>query len=101
MPDREAAVPCNLQHAMQTAEDGGSGLWVDLHPPTDWHDCPECGTRLYGRSLFHTNDDILVVTYSCLHDDCLVRWIRETAPDELYYQGETEVVDMGEQDSNE
>jgi hypothetical protein len=55
--DRKSAVPLDLHHAMQNAEDDGSGLWLDIHPPTNWHDCPACGTRLYGQSLFHDGDD--------------------------------------------
>jgi hypothetical protein len=100
MADDESEVPLDLQDAIENAEDGGGGLWLDIHPPTDWHDCPECGTRLYGQSLFHANGDILAVTYSCTNDDCLTLWVWEQATDELYYRGEAEVVDIGD-DSNE
>jgi hypothetical protein len=99
MTDRDSEVPLDLQDAMQTATDDGSGFWLDLHPPTDWHDCPDCGTRLSGLSLFHTNDDVLAVTYACLHDDCFARWIWEKQTDELYYRGKAEVVAIGERDT--
>jgi hypothetical protein len=100
MTNRESAVPLDLHHAMQNADDDGSGFWFDLHPPTDWHDCPECGTRLYGQSLYHTNDDILAVTYSCTNDDCLALWVWEKQTDELHYRGKAEVVAIGD-DSTE
>jgi hypothetical protein len=53
-----------------------------------------------GQSLFHTNDDILAVTYSCTNDDCLARWGWEQATDDFHYRGTSEVVDIGD-DSNE
>jgi hypothetical protein len=37
MIDRESEILIDLQPAIDTAENGG-GLWLDLHPPTDWHD---------------------------------------------------------------
>lgn len=65
MADRTFEGPLDLQHAIDTTEDGGGNLWLDLHPPTG-HNCPTCGTRLYGHSLFQIGtDDVLVVTYSC------------------------------------
>jgi hypothetical protein len=101
MADRESEVPLDLQDAIENAIDGGVGLWLDIHPPTDWHDCPECGTRLYGESLFHTTDDILAVTYACTNDDCLARWVWETVANELHYRGEVEIVAIGERDNDE
>jgi hypothetical protein len=59
-----------------------------------WH------SRLSGQSLFHANDDILAVTYSCTNDDCLALWVWEQATDELYYRGEAEGVAIGD-DSTE
>jgi hypothetical protein len=74
MTDRESKVLLDLQDIMQNAEDDGGGFWLDLHPPTDWHDCPDCGTCLYGDSLFQTGiDAILAVTHLCVNDDCLAR----------------------------
>jgi hypothetical protein len=81
MTDRESEVPLDRQDAMQNATDGQRPL-ARQPSTTDWHDCPKCGTRLSGLSLFHTNDDVLAVTYSCLHDDCFARWVWETATDE-------------------
>jgi hypothetical protein len=94
--DRKSAVPLDRQDAVENAEDAGSGFWLDIHPPTDWHDCPDCDTRLSTLSLFHTNDDVLAVTDACLHDDCFARWVWETQTDELQYRGETEVVAIGD-----
>jgi hypothetical protein len=81
MADRDAEISLDLRHALQTADDGGRGLWADLHPPPDWHDCPDCGTQLSGQSLFHTGpDDVLAVTYSCTNETCLARWSGKRPP---------------------
>jgi hypothetical protein len=101
MDDRDAEGPLDLRHAIKNATDGGSGLWLDIYLPTAWHDCPDCGTRLSGLSLVHTNDDVLAVTYACLHDDCFARWVWETQTDELHYRGEAEVVDIDKRDNDE
>lgn len=91
MTDRESEVPLDLQHALDNVEDGGRGLLFDIHPPEEWHDCPECGERLHAQSVIHDGpDDILAVKYSC---KCLALWVWEAETDELHYRGEAEVVD--------
>lgn len=90
--DREdSEVPLNLQHAIENAESDGEWSAMDLHPPSEWHDCPNCGRRLHVQSVIHDEkSNLIAVEYSC---KCLSLWTWEPNTDELYYRGESELVD--------
>lgn len=87
----ESEVPLDLKTVIENAggEGGGLGTMMGLHPPDEWHDCPNCGERLHGQSVIHADDELVAVKYSC---DCLARWVWERSTDELHYNGEMEVV---------
>lgn len=96
----DSEVPLDLAHAIENAESGGSGIstMMELHPPENWHDCPDCGNRLHGQSVIRAGDELIAVTYSC---DCLARWVWERSTDELHYRGEMNVVSFSHPDETD
>lgn len=89
MTREDTEVPRALREAIAAAE-SDSRRAMDLHPPADWHDCPEWGHRLHAQSVIHDGDDLLAVQYAC---DCLTLWTWEQATDQLYYRGASERIE--------
>jgi hypothetical protein len=46
MSDRASEGLLDLQHATETAEAGGSGFWLDFHPPTAGTTIPSVATTI-------------------------------------------------------
>ncbi len=91
MTREDSEVPLDLKHAIADAETDSRRRAMDIHPPSEWHDCPNCGRRLHGQSVIHDeNGDLIAVEYSC---ECLSLWTWEPDTDELYYRGESELID--------
>lgn len=88
MPGRDTDIPRDLRQIVDSAEETGRGLLLDLHPPAAWHDCLECNERLHAQTVIHHRGDLRAVKYSCT---CGVLWLWDAEADELYYRGEAEV----------
>ncbi len=91
MAREDSEVPPGLQDAIADAETDSRRRAMDIYPPSEWHDCPNCGRRLHGPAVIHDeNSDLIAVEYSC---ECLSLWTWEQDTDELHYRGESELVD--------